>query len=488
MHGVSGRSPPSAVSPGFPHPLGRAPAPLPAQPPRVAPNPRGPPLILLPTLNEELGLRLTLDDLASVTDFSNGRAPDVLVVDGHSTDQTCLVAQELRARVLMQEGRGKGSAVLEGLHWAVDHGYGSVVVLDADGTYPCDRLPVAIALLESDAEVVAGVRHPVERPTVRGAALVHRVGNGLLNFCAGQFSGGPILDVCTGFWGVRVEVLPELDLRSTGFEVESELFVKAMRRRLRVIQIPVEYRPRVGEAKLHAVRDGARILLSILRHSAQTPVPPKSVVTGTASASRRSMTPLAQDLTTLLCSLPATSFLVLSGSARYPEAIEVARTVERRRPSVQISARIVSPGAAEGPSERAPPASEEVVAASTVVVTLPDAPADATAPGSALVSVPPARRTLVLEEGDPDAPASTPENFSISGYLRTRGILRPSPLLILGAMLDTSGLQKELALVAANASSTHVRVSPAPRGIESGSEDEGPPPRRELERLTSTAN
>ncbi len=438
------------------------------------PNPRGPPLILLPTLNEERGLRVTLEELASVPEYANSRAPDVLVVDGRSTDGTRDVAQAYCTRFISQRGRGKGGAVREGLEWAVENGYGSVAVLDADGTYPCDRLPTMIGLLQSDADVVAGVRRPVMPPRDRGRFLVHRIGNGLLNFCAAQLSGGPILDVCSGFWGVRVSALPVLDLQSNGFEVESELFVKTMRRELRMVQIPVEYRPRVGEAKLHAVRDGARILLSILRHSATTPTE-RGAWADVGPAHRApvrspSVAPIARDLTTLLLTLQVPTVIVLSGSTRYSEAVEVARTVERCRPTVQVSAQILgadragSPGPVS-PSGEAPPSP----GASPVVVTLPDPIGNGDRPGSALVSVPSAGRTLLLEDREALPVGSAPLRSRFTRSRRAGGGQAPSPFVVLGAMLDASGLQKELALVAANASGGRWQVSRIFRGPRRGS-------------------
>ncbi|MCI4322363.1 MAG: glycosyltransferase family 2 protein, partial [Thermoplasmata archaeon] len=164
---------------------------------RTAP-PLGPPLIVLPTLNEEHGLRATLEELAGVRGFPESVPPEVLVVDGHSTDSTPAVAARFRCRLLPQTGRGKGAAVRDGLEWAVANGFGAVAVLDADGTYPGDQLPAMFRLLERGADIVAGVRRPTERSDSTPRNLVHRVGNGALNTWAALLSRGPILDVCTG--------------------------------------------------------------------------------------------------------------------------------------------------------------------------------------------------------------------------------------------------------------------------------------------------
>ncbi|MCI4366190.1 MAG: glycosyltransferase family 2 protein, partial [Thermoplasmata archaeon] len=286
-------------------------------------RPRGgvPSLVILPTLNEEAGLAATLDDLERVRDFP-GPSPAVLVVDGRSTDRTTEVARLRGVPVLRQTGRGKGAAIREALQWARNRGFGTVAVLDADGTYPCDRLPTLFQLLEDGAEVVIGVRRPSRPAHATARDLVHRIGNGALNVCAAHLSGGPILDVCSGFWGTHVDVAESLHLESDGFEVESELFVKSFRRGLRVVQIPVEYRERIGEAKLHAARDGARIFLSIVRNSRDV-----SRVTGTylLPIHRRDLpvSPAPGTLRTLVSvvrAMEASSVIVFSAPSRSAEA------------------------------------------------------------------------------------------------------------------------------------------------------------------------
>lgn len=128
---------------------------------------------------------------------------------------------------------------------------------------------------------MVGVRQSATGPPRNPRDLVHRVGNALLNFVAGELSGSRVLDVCSGFWGVQVERAQELNLISYDFGIEAELFLKGHRAGWTILQIPIPYGERVGEAKLHAVSDGIRILLSIIRFghkSLQAAPPPTSLV------------------------------------------------------------------------------------------------------------------------------------------------------------------------------------------------------------------
>ena len=81
---------------------------------------------------------------------------------------------------------------------------------------------------------------------------------------ASQLGRDLILDLCSGFWGVDLTTWSDDGLRSTGFEIESELFLKALLSGFSVAQIPIPYRARAKGAKLRTVHDGSRILLSIL--------------------------------------------------------------------------------------------------------------------------------------------------------------------------------------------------------------------------------
>jgi hypothetical protein len=224
-------------------------------------------VVILPTLNEELGLARTLSDLP----FDRFRDPsypvEVVVVDGGSKDRTLEVARKWNIPVLRQTTRGKGAAVLEAVQWVRQQGIPHVVVLDADATYPPSAIIPALSLLREGTDLVIGVRRPVGGPPQSLRDLVHRVGNIFLSTTASALSGRTILDICSGFWAVSTEQFNTLHIGATRFAIEAELVLKALRANLDVAQFPIEYRERLGQAKIHAARDGGAILLSILEFS-----------------------------------------------------------------------------------------------------------------------------------------------------------------------------------------------------------------------------
>src|SRR5208282_543121 len=170
--------------------------------------------------------------------------------------------------------RGKGGAMLEAIRWVHQQGIPFAVVLDADATYPPDRILPTLDLLRRGTDLVIGVRRPVWGPPSDLKDLVHRVGNLVMSYTSSALARRPILDLCSGFWGVSTERFMELGLGDTTFAIEAELVLKSIRRGFSVQQIPVQYRERLGIAKLHAVRDGGQILLTILQYARGGPTTP----------------------------------------------------------------------------------------------------------------------------------------------------------------------------------------------------------------------
>jgi len=137
---------------------------------------------------------------------------------------------------------------------------------DADLTYDFDDIPRFVNALHGGAEMVIGDRMDNIQP---GAMpWLHRyVGNPLLTGLLNLFFRTGVKDAHCGMRALRRDVLPRLDLRTTGMEFASEMVIRAAKERLQIAEFPIEYHPRGGESKLSSFRDGWRHLRFLLVHS-----------------------------------------------------------------------------------------------------------------------------------------------------------------------------------------------------------------------------
>lgn len=219
--------------------------------------------VVLPCLNEEAAVGGVIDEAWRGLEAA-GVEGEVIVVDNGSTDRSPQIAEEHGARVVHEERRGYGSAYLRGLAEA----RGEIIVMaDADGTYPLDDLRPFIDGIRGGQDLVLGSRF---RGNIHRGAMpwAHRyVGNPVLTAILNVFFGVKVSDAHCGLRAISREAVPVLHLQSTGMEFASEMILKAAKRNLKVGDVPIEYRPRVGDSKLNTWRDGWRHLRFMLIHS-----------------------------------------------------------------------------------------------------------------------------------------------------------------------------------------------------------------------------
>ncbi len=137
---------------------------------------------------------------------------------------------------------------------------------DADLTYDFAEIPRFVTELEDGAELVMGDRMKNIQP---GAMpWLHRyIGNPVLTGVLNMFFHTGVSDAHCGMRALRRDVLPRLDLRTTGMEFASEMVIRAAKENLKIAEFPIEYHPRGGESKLSSLRDGWRHLRFLLVHS-----------------------------------------------------------------------------------------------------------------------------------------------------------------------------------------------------------------------------
>jgi len=213
--------------------------------------------VVIPTLNEAENLPHVFAELPA-------GLHEVVLVDGHSTDDTVAVARHLRPdiRVVLQASRGKGDAL--GCGFAACTG-DVIVMLDADGSTSPAEIPAFVAALASGAEFAKGSRY-LPGGGSDDLTWVRRNGNRLLSLAVNLLYGTKYSDLCYGYNAFRTSCLQTLLVDCPGFEVETLINIRVARLGLRVAEVPSHERPRLnGVSNLHPVRDGMRILRVIVR-------------------------------------------------------------------------------------------------------------------------------------------------------------------------------------------------------------------------------
>lgn len=213
--------------------------------------------VLIATLNEKHGIGPT------ITEFSKTFTTRFMIIDGHSQDGTAEIAKAYGAQVLFQDGIGKGDAIMKGLkHLAPETKY--VVFTDADFTYPAGYVPGMIRILQENLEVgmVCGNRfnNQISDSAFYGA---FSFGNRMLAFMHKLLNGVFLADPLTGLRVIRADVLRKWRIKSKGFDIEVELNREVDRQGFITVEVPIKYRPRLGQKKLR-VKDGVTILKRML--------------------------------------------------------------------------------------------------------------------------------------------------------------------------------------------------------------------------------
>jgi len=218
--------------------------------------------VVIPCLNEAENIEECVRRARTAME-SAGIPGEVVVADNDSEDGSAELAAAAGARVVHEPRRGYGSAYLAGFAAA----RGEYIVMgDADLTYDFNEIPRFVAELDKGAQLVMGDRmdniHPGAMP------WLHRyVGNPVLTGILNLFFRTGVSDAHCGMRGFRRDILPILDLRTTGMEFASEMVIRASKEKLDIREFPIEYHPRGGESKLSSFRDGWRHLRFLLVHS-----------------------------------------------------------------------------------------------------------------------------------------------------------------------------------------------------------------------------
>jgi glycosyltransferase involved in cell wall biosynthesis len=219
--------------------------------------------VIIPVFNERESLPLV------VADIPPGLVHEIVVVDNGSTDGTDRIARGLPVRLIHETRRGYGSACLAGLAALEASRPDVVVFLDGDYSDHPDEMPALLAAIAAGADLVIGSRTLGHREP--GALLPQaRFGNLLACFLIRVLYGHRYTDMGP-FRAIRWDACRRLQMRDTNFGWTCEMQVKALREGLRVAEVPVSYRRRVGVSKITGtvsgtLRAGYKILWTIARY------------------------------------------------------------------------------------------------------------------------------------------------------------------------------------------------------------------------------
>lgn len=212
--------------------------------------------VVVPAMNEAENLRVFLPQLKDM-------GYEILLVDGHSKDNTIEVAKELipSIKVVQQRGKGKGAALRTGFEEASGD---IIVMIDADCSMDPGEIPAFVGALKAGADFAKGSRFIQGGGTV-DMEFYRKAGNWGLMMLVRILYGGQYSDLCYGYNAFWKRVLPALDLQGDGFEIETEMNIRALKAGLKIAEVPSFEAERIhGVSNLNTVTDGFRVLNTII--------------------------------------------------------------------------------------------------------------------------------------------------------------------------------------------------------------------------------
>jgi glycosyltransferase involved in cell wall biosynthesis len=212
--------------------------------------------VAIPCYNEALTIAKVVADFRAQLPEA-----EILVVDNDSSDASAERAQAAGARVVREKRRGKGFVVQKMLE-SVDADV--LVMVDGDDTYYAEDLPVLMKpILEDRADMVVGDRlHDASRQALND---LHRFGNRAILWIINFVFRTSFKDVLSGYRVMNRSFMRGVPLITEGFEIETEMTLQALEKKMQILEVPIRYRarPEGSFSKLSPFADGYRILLTM---------------------------------------------------------------------------------------------------------------------------------------------------------------------------------------------------------------------------------
>ncbi len=200
--------------------------------------------IVIPALDEEAAIK---DVIEKCKKYSQ----QIIVMDGHSTDNTIAVAEKAGATVILDNGKGKGAAMRE----AVRHVTNDIIVfIDADGSHDADDIPKLVdPIIRGVADHVSGSRLMGGSSELHGGfdEFFRLAGSAFITACINYRFSVRLSESQNGFRAIRTDVIKQLDLEEDITTIEQEMIIKTVRKGFRLAEVPShEYKRVAGHSKI----------------------------------------------------------------------------------------------------------------------------------------------------------------------------------------------------------------------------------------------
>jgi dolichol-phosphate hexosyltransferase len=214
--------------------------------------------VIIPTMNEPAITKVIDDARKALKHYDT----EVIVVD-KSVDETARKAKKAGAVVVTQDQSGYGNAYMVGFD-TLSPNTDVVVMMDGDNTYDAYEIPMLLdPIINGHADICLGNRFArMEQGAMNSR---NRMGNKVITSVINSLYRLRLKDSQTGFRAIRKSALDVLEMTDDGMPFASEMIIDARKKSMNIVEIPVTYRQRIGDAKLKAYKDGSLILSLIIR-------------------------------------------------------------------------------------------------------------------------------------------------------------------------------------------------------------------------------
>lgn len=208
--------------------------------------------VIIPTLNEEKNMPILLKKIPDYVD-------EIIVIDSHSKDKTVEVSEKHGANVYLV-GKGKGRAIIKGVK---ESSGDYVIIVDADLSHDPKEIELFISALNIGNDLCLGSRF-IQGGGSEDITFIRKIGNKFFIKFINFLFRKRFTDVCYGYRAFKRDSFNKLNLKASGFSIEVELIIKAIKKNMNIIEIPsYEKERKYGKTKLNSITDGLKILKEI---------------------------------------------------------------------------------------------------------------------------------------------------------------------------------------------------------------------------------